>query len=83
MGISGHMLGEKKLRRLNNWSGMEFDRAFNRNGGGAARTIEDGACVHYVVDFEAKKISRNPDSGHWSSCYDGERVLREWAEPTA
>ena len=70
MGIAGHMLGERKLRRLVAWSGIPFDRAFNRNGEGVARLVVDGRCVHFFVDYRAQTVERITSPTHWSSCRD-------------
>lgn len=68
MGISGHILGERKLRRVNRETGMEFDRAFNRNGRGIGRLVEDGICYHYFIDFSTWETERILQPTHWSSC---------------
>ena len=68
MGIAGHILGERKLRALQRWSGIDFDRAYNRNGSGGARVIENGECRHYWVDFRAQTVEADPWAFHWYSC---------------
>lgn len=68
MGISGHILGERKLRALQRWSGIPFDRAYNRNGAGGARVVWHGICRHYWVDFREKRIELDPRPTHWHSC---------------
>lgn len=69
MGISGHMLGEKKLARLNRETGNNFDRAYNRNGFGAARTFDErGECLHFAVNFKTLEVEMIEFPTHWSSC---------------
>lgn len=70
MGISGHMLGPRKLRRLERETGIPFERAYNRNGKGAARVLaEDGTCLgHWVIDFRSMEVSQDPHPWHWFSC---------------
>ena len=69
MGISGHILGPRKLRRLRAWSGIDFDRAWNRNGYGEARLInEHGKCSHFRVDFQEHRIEEIDLPIHWLSC---------------
>lgn len=69
MGISGHILGDKKLNRLNKETGFNFDRAYNRNGYGEGRVIdEQGRCVHYNIDFNSMSIELSFSPRHWTSC---------------
>lgn len=71
MGIGGHMLGPRKLRKLNRETGMEFDRAFNRDGVGGARLLdENGECRHYWINFRTMEIELVLNASHWSSCRD-------------
>lgn len=79
MGIAGHILGPRKLRQLVAWSGITFDRAYNRNGVGEGRAMVDGECVHYDIDFRRKSIYLPPlmeRGSHWSSCREEGRVKR-------
>ena len=72
MGISGHVLGPRKLRRLNRLTDMDFDRAYNRNGEIQARKLVEGVCVHFEVDAEDWGVLPIPEVdlfGHWSSCF--------------
>lgn len=75
MGIGGHILGERKLRALVRWSGIDFDRAYNRNGVGSARLVEDGECKHYWINYRTREVTRDPEPTHWSSCSPNERAL--------
>lgn len=69
MGISGHILGERKLRKLNRETGMDFDRAYNRNGQGEARMIDErGDCLHFWVDFRTMEVELLEFPMHWTSC---------------
>lgn len=73
MGISGHILGERKLRKLRGQTGINFDRAYNRNGEGVGRVIENGVCVmHYSIDFSTYQAVEIADATHWFSCPRGE-----------
>lgn len=78
MGISGHMLSEKSLRRVNRRTGMNFDRAYIRGKYGEGRRIEDGECAHYC--FSTKTWACEPvERGlHWSSCMSR---LAKWKNP--
>jgi hypothetical protein len=68
MGISGHILGPRKLRRLQRETGLPFDRAYNRNGVGAARIVDDAGCHHYWIDFRDYRVEPIDRPTHWSSC---------------
>lgn len=68
MGISGHILGDRKLRQTNRMTGMAFDRAYNRNGHGVGRLIEDGECKHYFIDFRTWETELILEPTHWASC---------------
>jgi len=70
MGIGGHMLGARKLRQLNRMiPGYDFDRAYNRNGQGGARVIDEhGECLHYWVDFRTWEVELEERPIHWTSC---------------
>lgn len=68
MGISGHMLGAAKLRRLAAQTGLPLNRAYRRNGECEGRVIEDGNCRHYTIDWQTghHQLIERPE--HWSSC---------------
>lgn len=70
MGIGGHMLGKKGLRQLNRMiPGYDFDRAYNRNGVGGARMIDErGECLHFAIDFKGWEAKMIEFPTHWSSC---------------
>lgn len=79
MGIAGHMLGDKALRRLNLRTGMHFDRAFIRGHECEGRyvlrsTIGGDVCVHCQVDLDTYLIKALTFSHHWSSCYRNGRL---------
>ena len=74
MGISGHMLGPRKLRRLSRLSGLDLDRAYIRNGYAEGRVLSDSAtCTHFRIDPRTGDSEMITDRGpylsvHWSSC---------------
>lgn len=74
MGISGHILGERKLRAVNRATGMEFDRAFRYHEWGMGRVRKDGECQHYHIDFRTWEVELDTGAGHWSSCSQVEEV---------
>lgn len=74
MGIGGHILGPRKLRQISRDVGIDFDRAFNRNGYCVGRRLnEEGQCEHYEVDLVARTATLILDPMHWTSCRDRER----------
>jgi hypothetical protein len=69
MGISGHILGEKKLRRLRQATGLLLDRAYRRGQQCEGRVIEaDGTCSHYRIDPLTEQYLRIERPLHWTSC---------------
>ena len=69
MGISGHILGDRKLRQLQRLTGLPFDRAYRYHDTGGARLIdEDGRCRHYDVNFRTGETELEEDATHWTSC---------------
>lgn len=69
MGIGGHILGDRKLRRLRELTGLDLDRAYIRNRDAEGRVIEvDGRCVHYSIDPKTGVYALNIDPIHWASC---------------
>lgn len=70
MGISGHILGDKKLRRLNRETGFMFDRAYRRGTYGEGREIVEGVCKHYSINWHEKTIvgMSEEETRHWASC---------------
>lgn len=71
MGISGHILGARNLRRLNAELGTDFDRAYRlHHQGGGRRVNEQGQCEHYDFNLVTKEVTRDINPMHWTSCYD-------------
>lgn len=69
MGISGHILGERKMRQLNReFPGYDFDRAFRYHGPTHARTRISGECQHFVCDHVTGEVTLLEDVNHWYSC---------------
>jgi hypothetical protein len=68
MGIGGHILGEKKLRRLREISGLDLDRAYIRNKDAEGRVIMDGKCIHYKIDPDSGQSIQIDAGIHWTSC---------------
>lgn len=70
MGISGHMLGEKKLRRLRRITGLEhIDRAYTRGRYTEARLLAESSHLHIQVDMATGEWAVADDPIiHWSSC---------------
>lgn len=69
MGISGHILGARKLRRLQRLTGLPFDRAYRYHDSGGARLIdENGRCQHYGVNFRTGEAQLQERAVHWWSC---------------
>ena len=69
MGISGHILGDRKLRQLQRLTGLPFDRAYRYHDFGAGRLIDaDGKCRHYNVNFRTGETELEEDPIHWQSC---------------
>lgn len=68
MGIGGHILGERKLRRLREITGLNLDRAYIRNKDAEGRVIEDGRCRHYKIDLDSGQSIEIDPVIHWSSC---------------
>lgn len=69
MGVGGHILGPKKLRKLSNLTGLSLDRAAIRNG--ASEGIvwhEDGTDTHYEIDPKTGEHEPIEDPMHWSTC---------------
>jgi len=74
MGIGGHILGAKKLRQLNKWSPIQFDKAYKRGNTGEGRTVswylhDRYKCLHYSIDYTNKVVTFKEHPMHWSSCY--------------
>lgn len=67
MGIGGHMLGPKKLKRLATLTGLPLDRAYIRNGYSEGRTPDDR---HWEIDPKTGAYEEIIDPHHWTSCRD-------------
>jgi len=67
VGIGGHMLGEKKLRRLSEVSGLSLDRAYRRGRECEGRVVAGGRCIHYEIDWDTGE-NKVITTTHWSSC---------------
>lgn len=68
MGIGGHMLGPKSLRRLSRLTGLSLDRAYIRGREAGGRVIEDGRCIHFRIDPKTGASERVERPTHWTSC---------------
>jgi hypothetical protein len=69
MGIGGHMLGSRKLARLQRLTGLPIDRAYRRNHQCEGRVVWGGTCHHFVIDYTTGK--HRIITGriiHWASC---------------
>lgn len=72
MGIGGHMLGAKKLRKLSALTGLNLSRAYIR-GPGSEGVVwhEDGTHSHYYIDPKTGQHKEDPHPMHWVSCDEG------------
>lgn len=69
MGIGGHILGDRKLRRLRERSDLNLDRAYIRGQECEGRVIQpDGTCEHFTIDPETGASERIDAPMHWVSC---------------
>lgn len=88
MGMGGHMLGDRKLHRLQRLTGLPLVRAVHRNGACAGICFDpSGQCHHFEIDFKTGEHHEETVDYHWSSCgtwciehghtvKDGERCVR-------
>lgn len=68
MGIGGHMLGPKKLRRLSRLTDLPLRRAYRR-GRYAEGVVWDGdSHTHYKIDPVTGNHEEIPFPWHWASC---------------
>ena len=70
MGMGGHILGPKKLRKLNANTGLGADRAYRRGGYCEARVRVPGGCEHYEVDWVSWEARLVEAPFHWASCQE-------------
>lgn len=68
MGIGGHMLGPRRLRRLQRITGLPLDRAFRRGRQCEGRVVWGGRCFHYDIDWATGVHHVIPTVIHWVSC---------------
>lgn len=70
MGIGGHMLGSKKLKRLRDISGLtNIDRAYTRGNYTEARVLMGSRHFHVRVDKTTGEwFPIEGDVTHWTSC---------------
>lgn len=73
MGIAGHILGPKKLRRLATATGLPLDRAINRNGYCEGVVWTDSGCQHFEIDLRNGTHQQIDNPGHWSTCNPANR----------
>jgi len=73
MGIGGHILGPRKLRRLRALTGLPLDRAYIRNHHAEGVIWSDDGCRHFEIDPHtgAHKPIAEPD--HWTTCDPSKR----------
>lgn len=68
MGISGHILGPKKLRKLSGLTGLPLSRAYIRgNESEGVIWVEEG-CQHYDIDWRTGDYTLITSPSHWGSC---------------
>ena len=72
MGIGGHVLGPKKLRKLAALTGLPLNRAIIRNHYGEGVVWTEAGCRHYQIDPKTGEHTEIADPFHWASC-DPER----------
>lgn len=69
MGIGGHILGPKKLRRLSRLTNLDLRRAYIRNGEAEGTVWEDdGSHKHYAINPKTGETRWIPNPMHWGSC---------------
>jgi hypothetical protein len=70
MGIGGHILSGRNLRRLSRKTGLDLDRAYIRNKESQGVIWTDDGCIHYDIDPETGEYDVISNPIHWSSCTD-------------
>ena len=74
MGIGGHILGPKRLRRLNRDTGKQFDRAVIRGHDATGVVWTPDGCEHYEIDERTWESVQIVDPVHWFTCNSMNRV---------
>jgi len=77
MGIAGHILGERKLRRLSSLTGLSLDRAYIRGSEAEGRVVWGGRCWHFTIDPKTGSSSLVTNPIHWTSCPESCKAERE------
>ena len=78
MGIGGHMLGPRKLRRLRNLTGLNLRRAYIRGRGCEGVVGEMGpGHIHYRIDPKVGDYEPIANPMHWGSCSMSDEELAE------
>jgi hypothetical protein len=78
MGISGHILGDRKLRTLSERAGLDLARAYRR-GAYCEAVVRDGdTCHHYEIDYWTGEAVLLTGDVAWASCPDGCDAHQEW-----
>ena len=69
MGIGGHVLGLRKLRRLQRLTGLPLDRAIIRNHYCEGVVWTDTGCsAHYEIDLSTGEATVIEEPFHWGTC---------------
>lgn len=73
MGIGGHILGDKKLRRLARLTGLPLDRAYIRNHDCEGVVWSESGCTHYLIDLATGAAEAVDPASHWTTCNPANR----------
>lgn len=68
MGIGGHMLGPRKLRRLKALTGLDVARAYRRGRYAEGVVWSGDQHTHYAIDWESGEVEPLDTPLHWWSC---------------
>lgn len=68
MGIGGHILGPKKLRRLSRLTGLALERAYTRDGDSEGIVWNGDDHIHYRIDPYTGEHRALLNPNHWASC---------------
>ncbi len=71
MGIGGHMLGVKKLRRLSALTGLDLRRAYIRGSTAAGVVWTGDDHLHYLINPKTGEHRVESNPMHWGSCSNG------------